>query len=260
MNNAPLLYASTSGAPELPAIIFLHGGGLSARMWQPVIQRLPEFYCLAPDLPEHGQSRGLAPFDLSDSARRVADLIRARVPAGQAHLVGLSLGGAVALTTALQDPGVVSRMLVSGTSATLSRFLGSLSLGSLWMLRLYQPQTLARSSAKQWGIPEEYLPLFEEDILHSVSVDFNRRLIENLMRQQLPTSIPNPMLVTVGEKETIPAKQAARKLAGLYPQAEGRVVPGLGHVWALQDPNLFAATVRAWVTGAPLPPALRPLT
>ena len=61
-----MLYTHQSGSPISPAVVFLHGGGLSSQMWQPVIERLPEFCCLAPDLPEHGHSRGLAPFDLDD--------------------------------------------------------------------------------------------------------------------------------------------------------------------------------------------------
>lgn len=254
-----MLSTYQSGSPASPAIVFLHGGGLSSRMWQPVIERLPEFYCLAPDLPEHGQSRGLAPFDLDDAARRVAETIRLQVPGRKAHLVGLSLGGAVALNVARLDPAVAGRMLVSGTAARVGKFLGQLSLASLWMLRFYKPETLAKMSAKQWAIPEAYLPLFQEDLVHATSADFNRTLIENLMRQELPAALPGPLLATVGSKETVPARQAAQKLARMYPEATARVVPGVGHVWALQDPDLFAATVKAWVTDSPLPAGLQPL-
>lgn len=141
----------------------------------------------------------------------------------------------------------------------MSKFLGQLSLSSLWKLKYFKPDDLAQKSAKQWGIPEQYLPLFKDDLVHATSVDFNRTLIENLMRQQLPDSLPNPLLVTVGGKETIPAKQAATKIVSLYPNATGRLIPGLGHVWALQNPDLFAATVKAWVSDNPLPSMLLPL-
>ncbi len=253
-----MLYTYESGSPASPAIVLLHGGGLSSRMWQPVIERLSEFYCLAPDLPEHGHSRDLKPFDLDDAAQRVAEIIRLRVPGRKAHLVGLSLGGAVVLNIARLDPEVAGRMMVTGTSARLGKFLGQLSLSSLWMLRFYKPETLAKQSAKQWGIPEAYLPLFQEDLMLGTSAEFNRTLIENLMRQELPERLPSPMLVTVGEKETLPAKQAAQKLAKMYEQASGYMVPGVGHVWALQNPELFANTVKAWVTEHPLPDSLRP--
>jgi pimeloyl-ACP methyl ester carboxylesterase len=254
-----MLYTEKSGSPDQPAIVFLHGGGLSSRMWQPVIEHLPDFYCLAPDLPEHGKSRNLAPFDLDQASREVIQMIRLTLSGRKAHLVGLSLGGAVVLNIARLDPDVAGRMIVSGTSARLSKFLGQLSLSSLWMLKFYKPANLAKQTAKQWGIPTAYLPLFLDDIIHAGSVSFNRTLIETLMRQELPERIPGALLVTVGEKETIPAKQAAQKIVGLYPSATGRIVPGLGHVWALQDPDLFANTVRAWVSETELPVSLRPL-
>lgn len=250
---------TSSNHPSQPAIVFLHGGGLSSLMWQPVIERLPNFTCLAPDLPEHGQNRAAAPFNLDGAARQVADLIHQQVPGGRAHVVGLSLGGAVALTVARLYPEVTGHLLVSGTTATLSKFLAQLSLASLWMLRFYKPDDLVKASVKQWGIPAEYLPIFSEDLRHSTSEAFNRTLIEALSQQQLPATLAGPLLALVGEKETVPAKQAARKLASLYPQASGRLVPGVGHVWALQNPQLFADTVRAWVCGAPLPASLRPL-
>jgi pimeloyl-ACP methyl ester carboxylesterase len=220
--------ASTSKPSSRPAIVFLHGGGLSSRMWQPVIEHLPDFSCLAPDLPEHGVNRARGPFTLDGAAQQVADLIRELVPAGRAHVVGLSLGGAVTLNVARLAPEVTDHLIVTGTSATISKFLEQLSLATLWMLRLYKPDDLVKTSAKQWGIPSEYLPLFSEDLRHSVSESFNRTLIEALAQQQLPERINGPLLALVGEKETIPAKQAARKLSGLYPQATGRVVPGLG--------------------------------
>ncbi len=255
-----MLYTYETGSPASPAIVFLHGGGLSSRMWQPVIERLPEFNCLAPDLPEHGKSASLKPFDLDDAARRVAELIRLHVPGRKAHLVGLSLGGAVVLNIARLDPAVTGQMMVTGTAARLGKILGRLSLSTLWMLRLSKPETLAKQSAKQWGIPETYLPLFQEDLLHATSADFNRTLIENLMRQELPECLPAPLLVTVGGKETVPAKQAARKLTRLYRESVGYMVPGMGHVWALQNPDLFADTVRMWVTQKPVPALLQPLS
>ena len=75
-----------------PAIVFLHGGPLSSRMWQPQIEQLTDYHLLVPDLPEHGQSRAIPPFALPDAATQVAELIRTKAHAGRAHVVGLSLG------------------------------------------------------------------------------------------------------------------------------------------------------------------------
>src|SRR5581483_2736846 len=94
----PMLFTYTSGQPTSPAIVFLHGGGVSGRMWQPQLERLADnYYCLAPDLPEHGKSIDAGPFRIDETARQVARLIDERVPGKRAHLVGLSAGGVVAL-------------------------------------------------------------------------------------------------------------------------------------------------------------------
>lgn len=77
--------------------MFLHGLGLSGAMWQPQFQCLPDYYCLAPDLPEHGNSANIGPFSLKDASRRMADVIRQSTSTGCAHVVGLSMGGAVAM-------------------------------------------------------------------------------------------------------------------------------------------------------------------
>jgi pimeloyl-ACP methyl ester carboxylesterase len=258
MTAIPLSFIET-GDPTAPAIVFLHGGGLSRRMWQPQLESLVDFHCLAPDLPEHGQSRSIAPFTLEDSARQVAALIREKVPEARAHLVGLSLGGAVTLTMLRQAPEVVATAMVSGTAAKINRFLGAVSEASLWMLRLYKPEQLVQATARQMGIPGQYRELFDEDLLFTSSEEFNRRLIRELVAMQLPDQVKVPLLACVGARETVPAKQAARKLVGLYPSARGVIIPEVGHVWNLQKPELFTRVVRAWICDESLPPDLLPL-
>ena len=42
------LYIHEAGDPADSPIVVLHGGGLSGRMWQPQMDALAEFHCLAP--------------------------------------------------------------------------------------------------------------------------------------------------------------------------------------------------------------------
>ncbi len=81
-----MLFTRESGNPDNPAIVFLHGGGLSSKSWLPVMERLPEFYCLSPDLPEQGQSKEI-PYSIDRSAEEVVEIIRQKVPVKKAHLV-----------------------------------------------------------------------------------------------------------------------------------------------------------------------------
>ena len=74
-----------------PPIVFLHGSGLSARIWAPWIDRLTDRRCVAPDLLGYGRSERL-PVPLDKDWRD--DLAVARADArlatfGRAESVGL---------------------------------------------------------------------------------------------------------------------------------------------------------------------------
>lgn len=254
-----MLYTQEAGPVDAPTILLLHGGGLSSRMWQPQFDRLKEFHLLAPDLPEQGKSCDVTPFTLRGAAEAVAEVLRERTPDGRAHVVGLSLGGAVALEMARLFPQQVASLMVTGTAAGLSPMLGKISLASAGIYNWLKPETLVKLSYTQFGIPPEYHELVHDDLAATATEAFTVHLTQALMEMQLPADYQGPALFMVGSKETIPAKQAARKLVSLLPQAIGKQVPGQGHVWNLSAADLFSAVVRAWVTGAPLPSELLPL-
>jgi len=69
----------------------------------------------------------------------------------------------------------------------------------------------------------------------------------------LPNETHIPLLITAGERETILAKCSARKLCRTIVGARGALVPGVGHAWSLEAPDLFTEVVHAWITDAPLP-------
>lgn len=254
MTANPFPYIKTAGDPQNPAIVFLHGGGLSSHQWQPQMAGLSDrFYCLAPDLPEQGQSVSLSPFTLADAAERVIALIRT-LAARKAHVVGLSLGGAVALEVARRAPEAVDHLVVSGTAAGLSRWMAQLSVASAYLYRFFKPESLVTMSFNQFKIPDSYRPSLHDDLLKGFSVDFTRHFTEALTQIQIPTQAK--ALVMVGEKETVVAKRDARTLAKRIGGARGVVAPKVGHVWNLETADLFTATVAAFVTDSALPAEL----
>ena len=253
------LYVQTFGSPEKPALVFLHGGGLSGRMWLPQIEALlEEYYCLAPDLPEQGKSAAITPFTLRGAVEQVAELIRTRTQ-GKACIVGLSLGGAVALSLLRTHPELVEKMVVSGTSTRLGPVLGGISKASAVLYRWLSPEMLVKSSLKQFGIPAEFEDLFREDLKLGATEQFTIHFTDALMNLELPEKASRPLLVAVGEKETFVARRAARQLAESITGAQAVQVPGVGHVWNLQKPHLFTKMLRAWFTGSKLPSDLQKL-
>lgn len=92
-------------------IVLLHGFGSCHETWRDVISALaPSARVLAYDLPGHGNSlESDGNGGAKQAARAVlADLIARRL--GKVHLVGHSMGGAIATLMALADPGRVASL------------------------------------------------------------------------------------------------------------------------------------------------------
>lgn len=245
------LHVHESGDKTAPAIVFLHGSPLSGRMWQPQLAALSEFHCLAPDLPGHGESAGIFPFTVPDAAERIAELIREAAPDGRAHIVGLSFGGVVAQRLMIAHPEVVDHVILSGTAPRLSKLLVAIESLNEPIMRLLPPEWLAALVSWQFGIPAESRVLLRDDFRQ-----FQPRVFMQVLRSyteiEIPTNTYSPTLVTVGQEETYFAKRAARELVSAISGAKGVMVPGAGHVWNMQKPDLFNSMVRAWVTDKPL--------
>ncbi|MFE0177952.1 alpha/beta fold hydrolase [Streptomyces sp. NPDC059002] len=108
-----LVYRDTGeGRP----LVLLHGGFLDHRMWRDQIPFLVRDHrVIAPDARGHGGSSvARAAFRHTDD---LAALLR-HLGTGPAILVGLSMGGATAVDTALEHPDLVSALVVSGAGTS----------------------------------------------------------------------------------------------------------------------------------------------
>lgn len=99
------LHASAVGAASGPPLILLHGFAGDCGQWRGIQERLaPERRSVAIDLPGHGGSRAAGPLGGAGTlARAVAETLDARGES-RFHLVGHSLGGAVATILAARMP------------------------------------------------------------------------------------------------------------------------------------------------------------
>jgi pimeloyl-ACP methyl ester carboxylesterase len=110
--NGLSLYYEEHGSGGVP-LILIHGGFGAAELYGPIVPALAEQRrVIAVDLQGHGHTadidRPLRPEDMADD---IAALI-AHVGVEEADLMGYSLGGLVALRTAIQHPGRVRRLVL----------------------------------------------------------------------------------------------------------------------------------------------------
>ena len=101
-----------SGKP----LLLLHGGfGLTSMFSELLPQLATSRQVIAVDLQGHGRTADIdRPLRFELMAEDIAALI-AHLHLGQADLIGYSLGGAVALRTAIQHPEVVRKLVVVST-------------------------------------------------------------------------------------------------------------------------------------------------
>lgn len=105
------------GPPGAPAIVFVHGTRLTRAAWAAQLDDLgDEFRAIAVDLPGHG-TRADQLFTLEGAADIVAETIREQAADGRAVVVGLSLGGYVAMVLAAREPELVRGLVLAGATA-----------------------------------------------------------------------------------------------------------------------------------------------
>ena len=247
-------------------------------MWQPQLDGLSDtFYCLAPDLPEHGRSLDIKPFSILNSAERVAELIRERVPGGKAHVVGLSEGAQITVAMLSRFPELIDHAVISSAilrPMPLIAWMFSPRMAAIsydmaippfkkvdWWIRLNMKYAAA--------IPEAYFPQFKEAFQNYTRDAFVHLMVEN-QSYRMPAGLERvtvSTLVIVGKQEYAQMIQSGRDLVSTLPNATGRMITlggsaslGQEHNWSMNAPELFSRTVRAWVTNQPLPAELLPLS
>jgi pimeloyl-ACP methyl ester carboxylesterase len=191
--------------------VFLHGGGVAGWMWEPVVRLLQDYHCLAPDLPEHGQSATVRPFSMELAADKVAELIHAQAPAGKAALVGLSEGAQVGVQMLASAPEVMEWALVSSAlllPITGARLLSAPGLLS-WTFRLSVPPFrnsdwwIRLNMKYSAAIPQAFFPQFKAGFQAMTESQFVNLMLAN-QRFRLPAGLEKvaiPTLAVAGKDE-----------------------------------------------------------
>lgn len=269
-----LLHFTQTSDTHKPKIVFLHGGGSSSWMWELVSCFLPQYNCIAVDLPQHGKSENIAPFSLPYAAEKVAELIDFLSPNDPVHLVGLSEGAQVAIQMLVSHSRILRSVFAS--SPLLLPVWGTGILASEWATRW--AYLLALQPFKNWnywirlnmkfaaGVPEQFYVQFKQDFQNTTEESFVNLMVSN-QRFRLPEGLEQTLtsvLAVCGHKEYRAMQNSVRLLSEVLPNATSFILE-LGkssslteeHNWALTHPRLFADAVCAWIENKDLPSELR---
>lgn len=235
-----------AGPPDAPLVVFIHGTRLTRASWQAIVERLSDDHgCVSVDLPGHGELADL-PFSL-DAAADVVEAAIDSADAGPAILVGLSLGGYVAMTVAARSPRRVRGLVLAGASAEPSGMTGRAFRLFAWGL-VAAPERLL-DGLNSWLFRRRYPPEIAEPIIEAgywtqggaIAV---RSLTETTFHDRL-AAFGGPVLVINGGLDVIFRLGERDFLRGI-PNVSRRVLPLAAHLTPLDSPDAFAAAVRTF--------------
>lgn len=243
-------------SPDRPTVVFLHGLGTTAGMWREHVLLLPEFRCLVPDLPGHGTASGRPWVSLQAAAAEVAALIEA-TPEKRAHVVGLSLGGAVAIELMSTRPELLDRVIVDGAAAISWRFAPLLAAGAALVSPFLHTRPLMRLLARVLSVKSARRRGFYEDLRLVDTRSFRHSVRDALgARLRNPADVRGPVLLVAAERDVGAARVSNATLARDLRNASAWYLPRSWHAWVGTQPDLHRAMVRAFLLDEPLPSQL----
>lgn len=244
-----------------PALVLVHGIGGSSRSWLTQFGTFSQsFRVIAWDAPGYGRSEGLAA-----DAPRVTDYseclghLLAVLGVNEAHFVAHSLGAVI--VAALVGSGTIS-----ASSVTLVH--GVPGGGRLDPAQRNQQRLARRADLQALGSKEFAHRRGSTIIGPNASAEAVKTAIEIMSEvperaylqawemmcvSDLFTFLGNiscPALVVGGDSDPVAPPSVCREIANAIPQADLKILPGVGHYALLETPDLFNGLLAGFLSSA----------
>ena len=226
--------------PTAPALVLVHGYGVSSRYMVPTAERLASTCAVyAPDLPGSGRSgnprRALTLPELADALAAWMDALEV----DRAAFLGNSMGCQTIVELALRHPRRIDRaVLVAPVIDPRART----ALQQGW--RLFQDMFRER--------PSETLITLRD--YRRFGVRRGWRTYRAMMREPMEAKLPLvtiPTLVVRGERDPIVPQRWAEEVARLLPRGQLVVIPGAAHAVNYDAPAALTRVVLPFLLEGP---------
>ncbi len=228
-----------SGEP----LVLLHGGAVDARFFEHNIDGLAEhFRVITTDLWGHGRTADReGPYSLESFSIDVAELIE-RVAAGPAHVLGHSIGAAVALDLTMRRPDLVRKLIqISGGFDIDADTQPGMSIDEM-------VEGTVKFLGSTYG---EVSPDGEAHFPVVVRKDFELTTREPKFSSEQIRGITQRTLVMVADDDITPIEHQLDLYRAL-PSGELAVVPGTSHFLVQEKPELCNAIVLDFLMNDPV--------
>lgn len=244
--NGTRLYYEVAGSGD--PVVLIHGHTLDTRMWDDQFEPLARHYrVIRYDMRGYGKSA----LPTAESYAPADDLMALLHHLGlnEAHILGQSRGGAAAIDFALTYPEATDTLIL----------VDSVLRGFQWQAfgtAMSQVHSAGRTSGieaarQRWLADALFAPALENprvaSHLKQMVADYSGwvwinndsiRLLDPPSIQQL-NKISNPTLIIVGERDVPDFRAIADILHQRIPNASQVVMPGVGHMSNMEDPERF---------------------
>lgn len=251
------LHYSQRGAGK--TVLWIHGFPLTGEMWKRQLD-LPGVLHVVPDLAGFGQSDAFSDLSEPSIARYGSDLLALldELEIRSAILAGCSMGGYVALDILRSAPDRVDAVILANTRETedspstrnaraetirATEAAGDVSGLAGDMI----PKLLGPGSQSDQSLIELVSGMIQASSIAGVVF-----ALEAMARRpdssDVLRSFSKPVLILAGEHDRLIPREDAERMAQLVPQAKLTIIPGAGHLPAIEKPALFNDAISEFIS------------
>ena len=247
------VYYEVAGSGE--PLLFIHGLGSSTRDWAPQVEAFSDrFHCVTYDVRGHGRSdKPPGPYSVSHFAADAVGLLD-HLELGEAHLIGVSMGGLIAFQMAVDSPARVKSMVIinSGPEISMRTFKEKrLMWQRLFLFRLLGMERIGQTLGGR---------LFPGQDQAEMRAQFVTRWAENDKRAYLEatracagwsvmehiTSIETPTMVIASDQDYTPVA-AKESYVRQMPNAKLVVIDEARHAVSFAQPEKVNPVIAAFL-------------